>query len=397
MLLGIHLRNFSVLHDTHFGIGYDDLRGRRADWPIQPLAALIGRNSTGKTAMFDALSFLSDCQLHGVQYAATEHGRGGFARLVTTGDCRSIDYDLLIGCEKQGYYLNYQLELACDNHGRPRVASERVRKTWQADGAWQESCLLDLQAGRGQIMQNGQLQSAGVSDSKSPALAVYGALLQYPELLLLLGELKRWYFCQPGNGHNGRSKLETGGHKHLNATCDNVQNVLTYYRSEHPEVYATIIRRISNEMPNSHSVAEAYAAGELTSGSMKLFTFLLLLADPRPRPLVCLEQPDAGLYHDMVDTLAFEMRDYTVRHPECQILFTTHSPYILEAMHPSEVWVFERLEDAGDLAPGRHFSKVRCVGADPLVMAMYKQGVGMGALWYGGHFEALPASPERAD
>jgi len=55
-------------------------------------------------------------------------------------------------------------------------------------------------------------------------------------------------------------------------------------------------------------------------------------------------------------------------------------------MNPDEVWVFERHAGPGELAAAP-YAKARCVGQDPLVRAMYKQGVGMGALWYGGHFD----------
>lgn len=397
MLLGVHLRNFGVLHDVQIGIHADTLQSQTAGWPLMPLTALIGRNSTGKSSLFDALSFLSDCQRHGVQYASTAHGRGGFARLLTVGNCRSIYFELLIHLESLHYYLAYQLELTCDGHGRPRVANESVRKLWQRDdGSWQDHVLLAMQNGRGQVYLDGQIRKAGVSDNKYPALAAYGSLIDYPELQQLHMQLDRWYFCQLGALRNGHARPESGGHKHLNATCDNVANVLTYYRTEHPRAYRDMIRRISEKMPNGRPVADAFAAGELTSGSMKLFTFLLLLADPLPRPLICLEQPDGDLYHDMVDALAYEMRDYTMRHPDCQILFTTHSPYILEAMQPAEVWVFERREEGGEDAPGRHFAKARCVGADPLVSAMYKQGVGMGAMWYGGHFESRNLADESS-
>ncbi len=32
-------------------------------------------------------------------------------------------------------------------------------------------------------------------------------------------------------------------------------------------------------------------------------------------------------------------------------------------------------------------SKAFCVAASPMVRAMYKEGVGLGALWYSGHFD----------
>ena len=43
---------------------------------------------------------------------------------------------------------------------------------------------------------------------------------------------------------------------------------------------------------------------------------------------------------------------------------------------------FERSfeKDSGDVT-------IKCAGDNPLVDAMFKQGVGMGAIWYGGHLD----------
>ena len=101
-----------------------------------------------------------------------------------------------------------------------------------------------------------------------------------------------------------------------------------------------------------------------------------------PRPLICIETPDMGLYHDIVDLLASEFRHYSVRHPLSQIIFTTHNPYILESMSPHEVWIFKREEENSC-----NLVNIECAGANPIVAELYKQGVGMGAIWYSGHFD----------
>ena len=80
-----------------------------------------------------------------------------------------------------------------------------------------------------------------------------------------------------------------------------------------------------------------------------------------------------------------EMRAYTLRNGYCQIIFSTHNPYIIETLSPKEVWIFERSfeKDAGDV-------RIRCAGDDPLVCEMFRQGVGMGAIWYAGHLDSDP-------
>ena len=87
----------------------------------------------------------------------------------------------------------------------------------------------------------------------------------------------------------------------------------------------------------------------------------------------------------MVDVLADDMREFTFRHPYSQIIFSTHNPYIVETMSPKEIWVFSR--DYNEETDEEDNVKVRCAGSDPVVMALTEQGVGMGAIWYGGHLD----------
>ncbi len=397
MLLGIHLKHFGVLFNTQFGLSAQRLKnqllaGTAPDditGGIQPLTGLIGRNSTGKSALFEALGFISDCMHHGVQFASTHKGRGGFARLSTLGRHHEISFDLVMWYQSKNSYLRYILTIGSDSHHRPYITEEKVTRIIADDSisGYSESILLELKQGEGRILEDGVLVETGVSDQKFPALSVYGSIRRYPELSFLNNQLQRWYLCSPENREAGFVSGESGGHKHLNESCDNIRNVLEFYRNEHQDEYHKMMKKISRHIPDGKRIDDAFLDGEVTSGSLRLFTYLLLLEDPRPRPLICFEEPDSGLYHDMVDILAFEMRDYTLRNPGCQIMFTTHNPYILESLRPEEVWVFERPAGGGRTQDEHYMTHARCVGADPLVEAMYKQGVGMGSMWYGGHFD----------
>ena len=139
-------------------------------------------------------------------------------------------------------------------------------------------------------------------------------------------------------------------------------------------------------MPGKRRIDDAVLDGRVSAASRRLFTYLLLFEDPYPRPLICIEHPDEGLHLDMVDTLAAELRDYSMRRSDTQVLFTTHNPHMLESMSPDEVWVFERKPlETGEASAEN--AVARCAGADPVVKAMYDEGIGMGSLWYSRHFE----------
>jgi len=410
MLLGIHICNFEILQDTTFGITFDELISLDADavvqiydpafnplpgdrMPLGQINVLIGRNSTGKSAMFSALSFLADCLRHNVAFASTKNGRVNFRHLKTEGVDADICYRIVLSGADENEFLGYDIRMAADQHGRPYVAAESVKRAWfNAKGA-QHEILLELENGRGSVREDDELKEAAVADTKAPALATYGMLLKYPALNRIYAQISRWFFdqiplkaLQPLTSE----KAGEGGHRHISFTGDNIKNVLEFLKNQDPVYYEEAIQRIAERMPAEKRIDKALNNG-VSAGTRKLFALLLLLEDPDPRPLICLEEPDAGLYHDMVDSLAFALRDYTIRHTDCQVLFTTHSPYILESMNPEEVWIFERpvaTIGSGDKASRTAgFTRTRSLARDPVVRAMHQEGIGLGAMWYSGHLD----------
>ncbi len=55
---------------------------------------MIGRNGTGKSALFDAFGFLADCLKAGVEEDCDMRGRGGFQRLRSMGENGAIAFEV---------------------------------------------------------------------------------------------------------------------------------------------------------------------------------------------------------------------------------------------------------------------------------------------------------------
>ena len=425
MLIGVEVRHYRILHHTTVGITWDQLlehapehRGRfdtASLYPMNQLTVLIGKNSTGKSSLISALSFVADCLKYDVQIASTLNERGGFSKLVTAGAEKYASFSFAFDRSEQDQsYLRYYLEISCDDHGRPYVSAEKVSQLTEADTdlppeklsesaqsdvskksashPLREQVLLDLKMGKGTVFDSIRETDApaDMNDLKHPALAAYGMLRVFPELCYIYRQISRWYFCGYGKADKNRPKQHSqGGHKHLNDACDNIGNVLEYYQQEHPGHYAAMVERLNEKMPDEQPVDKAFYDGSMTAGSLKLFTHLLLFEDPHPRPLLCFEEPETGLYHDMVDVLNLEMRDYTIRHPDCQVIFITHSPFVLEAVRPEEIWMFRRKLHMRPASAGAYNSEAVCAAGNAMIKALYKQGVGMSAIWYGGHFDQI--------
>ena len=66
------------------------------------------------------------------------------------------------------------------------------------------------------------------------------------------------------------------------------------------------------------------------------------MEDPNPPPFICIEEPENGLYHKLLEILAAEFRAHATGESNApQIFLTTHQPYLVDALTPEEVWVLE--------------------------------------------------------
>jgi predicted ATPase len=119
----------------------------------------------------------------------------------------------------------------------------------------------------------------------------------------------------------------------------------------------------------------------MSDGTLKVFAYLLLLADPTPPPFLCIEEPENGLYHKLLEALAKEFRAYATDHKDgSQVFVTTHQPYFVDALEPEEVWILEKGADG--------FSKIKRASDDSVVKNMVSAGLPLGGLWYSDYLDA---------
>ena len=394
MILGIEIENFDVFDKDKAGILIDDFiadkdagTGLNA---LRGLNALIGRNSTGKTSFMGCMAFLKDTINQGCAVASITYGRPGFANMtldITRPSVFRVFFKLEDVKTGKPKYIQYELSIASNRFKSPVIDSEKVILVNYKEGTREALTILDVKQGNGKIInleESDKASDIGVEDEHLTALSLYGKITGYRDFVLLYKEISQWFFCSFSSEEQSSYYYEggaPGGHKHLNSTGSNVVNVLEYIKMENEEEYERIVNEIKDKIPTMKHKKNLPLA--LKESPDKLFLYLLLLRDKRPRSTIFIETPDKDLYHDMVDVLSDEMREYTMHNHYCQIMFSTHNPYIIETLSPKEIWIFERTfeKDEGDIT-------IRCAGADPLVMEMFHQGVGMGAIWYGGHLDS---------
>ncbi|MFA6448898.1 MAG: AAA family ATPase [bacterium] len=84
-------------------------------------------------------------------------------------------------------------------------------------------------------------------------------------------------------------------------------------------------------------------ANRLSDGTLKFLCLLIVLFHPKPPPLICIEEPEAGLHPDMIPIIADLLVDASHR---TQLIVTTHSDILIDALTktPEAVIVCEKHE-----------------------------------------------------
>jgi len=195
-------------------------------------------------------------------------------------------------------------------------------------------------------------------------------------------------------------KEATGESEHLSQTGENLPLVARFLFEAHPKTFQTILDKMAHRVPGIASVEpklmdDGYLALRFQDGSfktpfldryvsdgtIKMFAYLVLLHDPRPHPLLCVEEPENQLYPKLMAELAEEFRLYALRGG--QVLVSTHSPDFLNAVALDEVCWLVKKDGATEIRRARDDEQIKTYMAD---------GDQMGFLWKQGFFTG--ADPE---
>ena len=424
---GIRIRNFRSLHDVTLG----RVLSVQKPGPLTPMTAVIGKNGAGKSTLFDAFGFLADCLKIGVEDALDARGRGGFERVKSQGAEGPITFEVYYKEEVNARPITYELSIDKDSDGRPFVLRERLRQRRKGQKRGWPFSFLILDEGRG-IAWRGENQGSQVEESdqqfdlshlmqiieqnrnaeesretevvelddkRKLGIATLGSLKQHPRISNFRRFIEGWYlsYFRPDAA---RSLPLAGPQKHLKVHGDNLGNVVQFMEREYPKRFAAILHQIAAKIPgvkkidtertpdgrlllrfNDKGFDDPFYAQQMSDGTLKVFAYLLLLEDPSPPPFLCVEEPENGLYHKLLETLAVEFRNHASNQRSgSQVFVTTHQPYFVDALSPEEVWILEKGEGG--------FSTIRRASEDQTIDNMVEEGLPLGSLWYSDYLEA---------
>ena len=334
---------------------------------IPKMTVLLGANGSGKSTLFDVFGFLSDSLQNNVTVALNR--RGGFNEVISRG-C-DINKDLIkleIKFRNQKItdihapLVTYSIEIGVDN-GKPYINREilRYRRGQRTGKPWH---FLDFKRGIGYAITNeDEYGIAGVEAKRveqkvtSPdilAIKGLGQFEQFKAVSSFRALLEKWYVSNFKIEY-GRNISDTGISNHLSVDGDNLAQVTKYMYDYHKELFTSILEKLPRRIPGINKVEaketedgriilrfqdsnfkDPFVARYVSDGTIKMFAYMILLHDPEPHPLLCIEEPENFLHPDLLLQLCEEIREYSERGG--QVFVSTHSPDFVNGLIINELF-----------------------------------------------------------
>ena len=328
---------------------------------------VIGANGSGKSTLFDIFGFLRDCLNQNVRQALQV--RGGFKEVISrnkTNENIEIELKFRMKITDTERLVTYVLIIGQENNF-PVIRREILRYKRAAHGS--PFHFLDFSMGEGYAIINEE-----DFDKDEQSLTREEQKLDSSDILAIkgLGQFQRFKAANAfrtliENWHVSNFQIDAArGCKdsiyaeHLSTKGDNLPSVAQYIFENHPKEFQEILNKMRERVPGINNIeakntddgrlilkfqdnafTDPFIDRYVSDGTMKMFAYLVLLYDPKPHPLLCVEEPENQLYVSLLTELAEEFSLYAQKGG--QVFVTTHSPDFLNAVELDNIlWLIKR-------------------------------------------------------
>lgn len=389
----MRLKNFKAFRSVHLK-------------DIPAFLVVVGANGSGKSTLFDVFGFLHDCLRNNVRQALDKRGR--FAEVLSRGcdpkhDTIEIELQYRMAITGRDRLVTYVLEIG-EQQGSPVVIKEILRYKRGQHG--KPYHFLEFKGGNGYAITNEEDfdkvdealdREEQVVAPDTLAIKGLGQFQRFKAANAFRRLIENWHVSDFHISAARGRKDAAGETEHLSESGDNLPLVARYLHEQHPEVFQNVLNTMARRVPGVQAVEpKLMDDGYLTlrfqdgsfktpfldryvsDGTIKMFAYLVLLHDPKPHPLLCVEEPENQLYPQLMAELAEEFRGYANRGG--QVFVTTHSPDFLNALELDEVcWLVKR-NGCTEIHRAKDKQQIR---------AYVEEGDQLGYLWKQGFFEGV--------
>ncbi len=389
----IKVKNFRLYKDLHIT-------------DLQRLNVFLGANGSGKTTLFKVFSFLATCLKENVTVAVNREG--GFKEVITRNSNPEkdfIEFEIKFRNFEQkekSPLVTYHLKIGF-NKGKVFIEREVLKyRRGQRGQPWH---FLDYSKGIGSAIKNEQDYDYKVKAEREDqplgaedilALKGLGQFERYKTIKSFRTLLEQWLVS---NLHNEEMRKinDVGADQQLSMSGGNLAQVAGYLYEYERVIFDTILEKMQQRVPGvdkvdvtinevgqillkfgDDSFTDPFIAKYTSDGTIKMFAYLVLLHDPAPRPLLCIEEPENYLYPTLLKELAEELRVYA-QHGG-QVFVSTHSPDFVDALNIEELFLVKKEHGISNISPAKE---------DEQIVEMYEDGCELGWLWQHNYFKGI--------
>ena len=370
---------------------------------IPPFCVIVGANGSGKSTLFDIFGFLRDCLTSNVSRALQV--RGGFKEVLSRGanpekDVIIIEIKFRMDIVGVNRLVTYEIHIG-QHEKKPIIRKEQLRYKRGRHGS--PFNFLNFQNGEGYAIINEE--DFGKEDEKltrenqkvdADVLAIkgLGQFARFKAASAFRQLIEDWHVSDFHINLARGSKDAAGEYEHLSVSGDNLQLVAKHVYENNPKIFADIVAAMKHRVPGigdiqaiqspdgrlllsfqDQTFKDPFIDRYVSDGTIKMFAYLVLLYDPRPHPLLCVEEPENQLYPSLLWELAEEFRSYAERGG--QVFVSSHSPDFLNATSLEEVfWLIKK----------NGYTTIHRARDNDQVAAFMAEGDQMGYLWKQGFF-----------
>lgn len=375
---------------------------------IPSFCVILGTNGAGKSTFFDVFGFLRDSLQTNVNDALRV--RGGFKEVISRGcnpdkDFIKIEITFRTTDEQNTSPLvTYELEIGFEK-GLAFVNLEIFR--YRKGSSGETYNFIEFRKGEGKAIVN-ENDYQGISSSEdlefhklaSPdilAIKGLGQFEKFKTVSAFRNLLEKWHVSNfkiesARNIGNGMSDL------HLSTTGENLPQVAKYMYEYHRDKFDDMLQRFAKRIPGITSIEpklteegtvllkfrdnafeNPFLASSVSDGTLKMLAYMILLSDPEPHPLLCIEEPENYLHPEIMFGLCEEIRQYTIT-GKSQIFVSTHSPDFVNALYIDELFFIEKTNG---------YSLIKAVKDNPLAVDFVNEGNQLGWLWRNKYIDGI--------
>ena len=390
-IVSIKIKNYRMFKNIHIR-------------DIPPFCVIIGANGTGKSTLFDIFGFLRDALKNNIRQALQI--RGGYREIITRGqEQENIEIELqfrmkILDTER---LVTYQIIIG-QNNNRPVIKREILRYKRGEHG--KPFHFLDFQLGQGYAITNEEdfskpdkeldREEQQLESNDILAIKGLGQFQRFKAATAFRSLIENWHVSD-FHISEARGSKEISYAEHLSTTGDNIATVAQYIYQQYPEIFQQILEKMKQRVPGISSVeAKETEDGRLilrfqdqafkdpfidryvSDGTMKMFAYLILLFDPNPHPLLCVEEPENQLYPTLLKELAEEFAHYSDQGG--QVFVSSHSPDFLNAVPLASIfWLIK----------SQGITQIHRAADNETLKNLVAEGDLPGYLWNQGWFEGV--------